>query len=320
MKNRMFLASILMGSMVMGSSALFAQDTIDDKGSPEPPKAGVHWAKGENNGQGNGQPNGNGNGNAGFGGGAVKLLQYHFGPVQHGTHVTPIFWGPGWSSPGDEINGLKAFHSGVGGSAYASTNTEYTDAAGNVSTLVQLSGTLTDPSNVTASGQSTSAIISEVCKVVANPISGDYYPVYVDTPRGNAGFCAWHSAGTCSSNGAKIQVGFFFKLDGDPGCDPGQAGSFLDNSTTPATTVTNSQGLAALANVSGHELSEMLTDPKLNAWYDRSGSENADKCAWKFGSSLLNFPGGSSWKIQGNWSNAAYNSSQGYVRGCIDGN
>jgi hypothetical protein len=69
----------------------------------------------------------------------------------------------------------------------------------------------------------------------------------------------------------------------------------------------------------------MMTDPKLNAWFDRQGNENADKCAWTFGGSLLTFPGGSTWKIQGNWSNNAYNTNQGYisgssqVRGCIDG-
>jgi hypothetical protein len=312
MKNRIFLASILIGSMVFGSATLFAQDAIDGHGSQEPPMAGVHWAKGENNGQGNGQPDGNGNGNAGFGGGGVKLLQYHGGPVQHGTSVTPIFWGPGWSTPGDKIVGLTAFYNGVGGSSYAATNTEYTDGSGHVSSLVALNGTFIDSSDVTASGQSTSAIQSEVCKMISNPVPGGYYPVYIDQARGSAGFCAWHSAGTCS--GVNIQFGFFFKLDGDPGCDPGgQTGSYNG-------TATNSQGLAALANVSGHELSEMLTDPKLNAWYDRMGSENSDKCAWTFGSSLLNFPGGSSWKIQGNWSNAAYSGGTGYVRGCIDGN
>jgi hypothetical protein len=26
----------------------------------------------------------------------------------------------------------------------------------------------------------------------------------------------------------------------------------------------------------------MITDPLLNAWYDRLGEENADKCAWTF--------------------------------------
>ena len=30
-------------------------------------------------------------------------------------------------------------------------------------------------------------------------------------------------------------------------------------------------------------LEETATDPDLNAWYDRRGYENADKCAWTFG-------------------------------------
>ena len=77
--------------------------------------------------------------------------------------------------------------------------------------------------------------------------------------------------------------------------------------------------------MSGHELSEMLTDPQLDAWYDSKGAENADKCAWTFGSSLLTV-GTSSYKIQGNWSNSAYDTNRGYtdpssgfVRGCLDG-
>ena len=49
----------------------------------------------------------------------------------------------------------------------------------------------------------------------------------------------------------------------------------------------------------------MLTDPQLNAWYDQKGDENADKCAWTF-NGLVTI-GGQSWKIQGNWSNAAAN-------------
>src|SRR2546426_1138209 len=101
-------------------------------------------------------------------------------------------------------------------------------------------------------------------------------------------------------------------LDGDAGCDPGYT--------------SHSQGLAALANVSGHELSEALTDPRLNAWYDSGGAENADKCAWAFGPILIPFSWNTTgWKIQGNWSNSAYNSTtRGYAnrsgqKGCIDG-
>jgi hypothetical protein len=39
-----------------------------------------------------------------------------------------------------------------------------------------------------------------------------------------------------------------------------------------------------MASIIAHELEEAATDPDLNAWYDRRGMENADKCAWTFGS------------------------------------
>jgi hypothetical protein len=105
-----------------------------------------------------------------------------------------------------------------------------------------------------------------------------------------------------------VQFAFFFNLDGDPGCDP------------QSTVTSYSQGVAALANVSGHELSEALTDPQLNAWYDGQGEENADKCAWTFGHAVLTFSNGSQWKVQGNWSNSADSTRSGYDgAGCIDG-
>ena len=68
--------------------------------------------------------------------------------------------------------------------------------------------------------------------------------------------------------------------------------------------------------MSGHELSEAVTDPRNGGWWDTTGAENADKCAWTFGG-LVSF-GGEQWKIQGNWSNAAANARTGYANvGCI---
>jgi hypothetical protein len=137
-----------------------------------------------------------------------------------------------------------------------------------------------------------------------------YYAVYTDTPRGTAGFCAWHSWGTCS--GIPIQFAFFFDLDGDAGCNPADTSGL------------HSQGLAALANVSGHELSEARTDPRGTGWYDSTGGENGDKCAWTYGAPLVTFSNGSQWKIQGEWSNAAYTAGTGYKnsagqKGCLSG-
>jgi len=168
-----------------------------------------------------------------------------------------------------------------------------------------------DTSAAPSRAPKTSAVLGEVCKVLDSssqartPRSDGFYAVYSDKKRGSAGYCAWHSYGKCGDT--PVQFSFYFNLDGDPGCSVGDVSG-------------QSQGLSALANVTGHELSETMTDPSLNAWYDNQGAENADKCAWTFGGSLLSFTNGTSWKIQGNWSNAAYTNSQGYQRGCIDGN
>jgi hypothetical protein len=32
-----------------------------------------------------------------------------------------------------------------------------------------------------------------------------------------------------------------------------------------------------------HEITETISDPLLTGWYDAAGNENADKCAWTFG-------------------------------------
>jgi hypothetical protein len=262
------------------------------------PKAGIVWERAQQK----GKPSRGGN----------PDLIYHSGPVMtSAAAVTPIFWGTSWNpNTGDKISGIESFYGGLGGSQYASTNTEYTQTGGaHVSSSAAGSTSLVDNSAAPSRAPATSAILAEVAKKISNPVSNGYYPVYIDQPRGHAGYCAWHSAGTV--NGVTVQFAFFFNLDGDSGCDP-------------QSTLNHSQGLSALANVSGHEFSEMMTDPQLNAWYDSQGAENSDKCAWTFGSSSLTFKNGSQWKIQGNWSNAAYDSNQGYtsngtrIRGCID--
>ena len=69
-------------------------------------------------------------------------------------------------------------------------------------------------------------------------------------------------------------------------------------------------GADAMASVIAHELEETSTDPALNAWYDTRGYENADKCAWTFGTTYsvngatANMKLGSrDYLIQQNWKN-----------------
>jgi hypothetical protein len=237
-------------------------------------------------------------------------LVWHNGPIMTSAAVTAIYWGPSWGYAAfvvDKIGGLDDFYSGVGNSTYLGTNTEYFDSGGHVGTSVSYSGHLLDTSAAPRHAPRTSTVLAEVAKMITNPVPNGYYPVYVDTKRGHTGYCAWHSNGTI--NGVPVQFAFFFNLDGDLACDPQD------------TYTGHSQGLAALANLSGHELSEAFTDPQHSGWYDKSGDENADKCAWTFNQPVI-LLNNTTWKLQGNWSNAAYDGGQtGYAAGgCIDGN
>ncbi len=244
-------------------------------------------------------------------------MTYHGGRIMTSATVKSIFWGPKWAGAtftGDKVTGIDSFYSGFNQSHYALTNTEYTDTIGTghrVGTTV-LSLTHQVDTTTASGGNSTAAILAEACKWFTGPNDGSaYYAVYTDRPRGTAGYCAYHSAGTCG--GVPVQFAFFWSLDGDPGCDPG--------STVPG----HSQGLAALANVSAHELSEAMTDPASpGAWFDRQGAENGDKCAWAFNVPSVTFSNGVAWKLQGEWSNAAFTAGTGYPnlsgqRGCLDG-
>lgn len=268
------------------------REELDATQKNDPP-AVVHWARGEAHTASNrgGSPN----------------MTWHGDVVKSSVTVQPIFWGSSWTTSQEKIDGLETWYLGVGGSKYAQTNSEYVGKNGTqfISAPVTYTTYKSDFTAGPTKAPSTSTILGEVCKV-ADVVANGYYPVYVDLKRGHAGYCAWHSWGSCG--GVPIQFAFFFNLDGDAGCDPQDTSGL------------HSQGLAALANVTGHEFSETVTDPNGMSWYDSQGAENADKCAWTFSGSLLTF-NNSAWKIQGNWSNAAYNANSGYSKGgCIDGN
>ncbi len=252
---------------------------------------------------------------AGPSGPSSPQLVYHNGPVLHSARTYAIFWGPEWSSPtfaGDKITGMDRFFNGFGGSRYANTSTEFYDSTGTITANAAYQGHVLDSSAAPNRAAKTSAIIDEACKMSSNnPDPNGVYFVFTSTKAGNVNYCAWHSWGTCS-NGAKIQVAYMPNLDGVAGCDP------QDNASG------NSQGLAAVANVTAHELVEAITDPRGTGWYDSSGQENADKCAWSFpaGDGLSTLYDGSKFKIQMTWSNLAYANKTGLVNrngqlGCV---
>ena len=110
-------------------------------------------------------------------------------------------------------------------------------------------------------------------------------------------YCGWHSYGTTSTlkNVQYVAIQDFTSK---------YYGACAMQTVSPNANV----GLDGMASVFTHEIDETLTDPFLNAWYDVYGSENADKCAWTFGTTtttsgyMYNIQLGSlKYLIQQNW-------------------
>jgi hypothetical protein len=83
-------------------------------------------------------------------------------------------------------------------------------------------------------------------------------------------YCGWHTS--ANINGADLKFSFVGNPDQCPMACEAQT-------TSP----NNNSGADGMASVIAHESEEAFTDPDLNAWYDTAGNENADKCAWTFG-------------------------------------
>lgn len=241
-------------------------------------------------------------------------MNWNGGPILTSSVAKSIFWGPSWTDPAfvnDKITGLDSWYKGFGHSNYAKTSGEYTGSNGKVGPAVYYQGHVIDTS-AAVHGNDEAAVMAEVCKIIKKPdLKGrGFYSVYTDVGRNGAGYCGYHDYTYC--NGVVVQFEYVFNLDGDGGCDPG------DSQTG------HSQGLAALANVSAHELSESRTDPTGGGWYDSGGNENGDKCVWTFNVPYVTFYNGTIWKVQGEWSNNAYSKGTGYLNssgqpGCLDG-
>lgn len=227
---------------------------------------------------------------------------FHHGPrptnlVDHGGSVlsTPdvyvIWWGSSSAWASDVQTGMATFFNGLSGSAYVNTATQYLRGA---SISVQVKGTATDGS-APPSNASPAQLAAEAQKEFPTADPNAIYVVFTSNFPNGGNFCAWHSYGTV--NGDLDSVAYMPNTTNVSGCNPGNLYG-----------VSGSEGLRSLANVTAHEFMESVTDPLLSAWYDNSGSEIGDKCAWQFGGKVT-LHNGTSWQLQEEWSNA--------VTGCV---
>ncbi len=225
-------------------------------------------------------------------------LLYNGGPIQPTPRVYVTYWG-NWGSTGDPRAVqpyLNNFLTNVGGSSWLNTVTQYTQTGGarvgnagsiyygpapsgqaspywnDTSTIPSLNNGSTYQNLIAAEAQKAAAHFNDY-SVSASYVIAIPHAVKVYQFAGSGGwmcyffgcYCAWHSSTT--ANGSTIA---YTNLPYIP--DAGTSCGANDPSGAPYD--------SGVSIVEGHEQAETETDPQLNAWYDSSGSEIGDKCAW----------------------------------------
>jgi hypothetical protein len=244
----------------------------------------------------------------------VKLhgagIDEHGGPVMTGPVGLHVIWYGDWASAPQRRAVVGDLLSAIGGSSYFAINTTYTSVGGRpVTNQLTVAEQLDDAGSVGTKALSDDAIRKVVAgAVTSGRLASDPSGIYVVLTAANVtktGFgtqyCGWHTH--ASLRGADLKFAFI----GDPssgamrGCAGQPAGPNADVAAD------------AMASVIAHELAETVTDPDLNAWYDSTGAENADKCAWRFGTTHAVTGGGTAnvrlgareYLLQANWRNSA---------------
>ena len=228
---------------------------------------------------------------------------YHGGPIiLGGTNIHLIWYGNWGNNTATQI--LPDFASSIAPSPYFNINSTYTNGSGKaVTNLCNLASQANDNysqgSNLTDAG--VQAIVAAQGPTDTN---GVYFVLTSADVNETSGFCTqycgWHTHASIS--GLDIKYAFVGNPDRCP--------SACEQQTTSPN---GNAGADGMASIIAHELEEATTDPDLNAWYDRRGAENADKCAWTFGQTYTTGNGSQAnmklgtrdYLIQQNWVNAS---------------
>jgi hypothetical protein len=247
-------------------------------------------------------------GNASHNATTTVSITYHGGPVILGTtNVYYILYG-NWSDA-TATGILMDFASNIGGSSYFNINTTYYNSAKTkVTNSVHYAGSTTDnySKGATLNDSAVQAVVSSAITSGRLPkdTNGVYFVLGSADVKESSGFCSqycgWHTHGSIS--GSDIKYAFIGNAAQCPSACAEQTSSSPNGNV----------GVDAMISIIAHELEESVTDPDLNAWYDRRGEENADKCAWTFGTtysasngSMANVRLGSrDYLIQQNWVNS----------------
>ena len=126
-------------------------------------------------------------------------------------------------------------------------------------------------------------ILQIVAAQTPTDTNGVYFVLTSSDVKETSGFCTqycgWHDHASITSNNNRYDIKYAFVGN------PAQCPRACTNGTPPPNGDVGADGAVSII---AHELVEATTDPDLNAWYDSRGNENADKCAWTFGTTYSN--------------------------------
>jgi hypothetical protein len=292
------LAVIALLSVAAYMSAQVARTTPDLVPTGKGWGEAVDHSNGNNGNTGNSNPNKPGNQ-------CTNGICYHGGPVMGGTIPIYYIWYGNWSG-NSAVTLLPTLVSDLSASGYEHINTTYSITNGTqISGAMALAGTGSD-----SYSQGTALTDANIKQIVTTYIAGGvpdskgiYFVLTSADVNETSGFCTqycgWHTHGTINN----VDVKYSFV---------GNPARCLSACAWQSTSPNGNAGADGMASIIAHESEEAISDPDLNAWYDRQGAENADKCAWTFGTTstingaVYNFTGtsGTNWLIQRNWLNA----------------
>ncbi len=206
-------------------------------------------------------------------------IDYLGGPVMSsGVNLYFIWYGNWVGSTAPTV--INNFANGIGGSPWYHINTTYSDKSNQaVSDKVTLLASTSDnySQGKTLSDNTVFTVVSSAINGGRLPLDPNgFYVVFTSADVGESSgfctnYCGWHTSGTL--NGTNIKFSFIGSTD--------RCASACSTGTKPPNGSVAGDGMAS---VFAHELSETVSDPDLNAWYQQStGQENGDLCAWNFG-------------------------------------
>jgi len=224
-------------------------------------------------------------------------IRWHGGPVLSTPDVYLIWYG-NWnqSNGSDDVNGqniLRTLVSGLSKSDYFAINKSYSTSSTTITGTVNFSNEATDTSYSQTSTLSDSGVQAVVFNAInklglAYDANGVYFVLTSSDVTESSGFCTqycgWHTM--VSTNQGALKYAFV-----------GNANQCLNACAEQAVSPNGNPGVDGMASVVAHELEEATSDPNLNAWFDSRGQENADKCAWTFGSNIHYLPSGAGYNM-----------------------